>query len=189
MSGVRRAAAVAAVGLAVNYRRVIMLMVIGILIRFGDLRGQIDPAFAAPFTAAAEASKGINNGWQIVHTLIVGVFALGILWVAKVAANSKKLIEAEKEATELRKTERDAQIGGMGARIDAEIRRIDQVFADHLEDHKRLESTLHESIEKLEKKLLRIENDVHSINLSIVRIMTILEMGGGREMERHEYND
>ena len=148
-------------------------------------------ALAAPVSSAMNSVVGINNHWQIVYTVIVGVFAVIITYIWKIAKNSERLALSEKEAAASRKGEREAQINGLGTRLDAEIKRMDQIFADHLKDHEKQESLTHESIAKLEAKFAKMEYELHSIGLSIERILTILEVEDRKERvrARHEHNE
>jgi len=136
----------------------------------------------AAYTAARGMIKDINNELQIVALIVVGVFAVIILWLLKVAGDGKKLV-AEKEKAEIERTnhrtkERDAQINAMGARLDAEIEKVRTALEEHLKDHLKEETATQERFDKLDGRLNRIEGNMHTIDINIAKIMVAIELTG-----------
>jgi len=165
----------------------------------------------AAFKAGADAIAHINNELQIIGLVVIGVFAVVILWMLKLAGESKKLIEvkeaaanklieeketAEKERTAHRKAERDAEIGGITQRFDTEIKHLEAKLDEHLCAHKVNDEKTQKSVESIDTRLRRIEANlierkefidlcekVNVINLGVVKMITIYE-----ERSKHEHH-
>lgn len=141
------------------------------------------------YNAAADAIKNTNSVIQLLVWLLIGGTVCLVFWILKLSGDSKRLIAA-KEAAEIertarRKEARDAQVAGMGTRFDNEMKEVRALFAGHIEEHRKQDNAIHESIIKLEHRLCKIEDNVHSIDINIARMMIRMEMGE-TERTRHE---
>jgi hypothetical protein len=155
-------------------------------------------------TAAAHAVSGVNNHWQVLYALVVGVFGVFGLWLYLRTGDSKKLAdknaemikkndELEKERTNTRKIERDKQI----SELDRTITGIGKSFDKHLEEHRESDRKVWGHIENIDSRLQTIErnlilksefdslqDNVHRIDKTVVEIHTIL-----KERSKREYGE
>jgi len=145
--------------------------------------------------AVAQAVEHVNSELQLAALIAVCVLVGFGMYLAKIAGDSKKLIElketsakklieeketAEKERTQHRKEERDREIAGITSRFDTEIKGIREDFANHLETHKTEDHRLYD-------RLGKIEDNMHSININLAEIKIRMAMSE-TEKVRHEHN-
>jgi len=134
--------------------------------------------------AAAKAIEHVNSELQLAALIAVCILIAFGFYLAKIAGDGKKLVlekeKAEQERTAHRKTERDAEINGITARFDAEMKDIRGDFEAHLESHKTSDNRIHD-------RLCKIEDNVHSIDINIAKIMIRMEMSE-TERTRHEHH-
>jgi len=135
------------------------------------------------YTAGADVIKNINSELQLYGLVIVGVFVIVALWIMKLSRDSKALA-VEKENNEIERTEhrtkqRDAQINGITARFDAEIKDMREDFNEHIKRHETEDNRLYERLGKIERNLS--DNAI-----VLARIETILELNEKARAKEHE---
>jgi len=139
----------------------------------------------APLEAAASVVAHVDTEIKLA-AYIIGCVLIGfVFYMLKVAGDSKKLVaekeKAEIERTEHRKAERDAQINGLAARVDAEIKDIREDFVAHVEKHKTEDNRLYD-------RLGKIEDNIHHININLAEIKTWIEFAKPKE-GRHGHDE
>jgi len=134
--------------------------------------------------ATMEAVGQVDSEIKLVAFVIGCLFVAISIYMIKVDRDSKRLVQvkedAEIERTASRKRERDAELNGITARFDAEIKDIREDIANHLEAHKTADNRLYD-------RLGKIEDNMHNININLAEIKIRMEMSE-TEKGRHEHH-
>jgi len=140
----------------------------------------------APLSAAASVIEHVDSEVKLVAYIIGCILIAFVFYMVKGDRDNKKLTEAKEKAeierTEHRTKERNAQIDGLAGRLDSDIKEIRTAFTKHLDEHKTLDDRIHD-------RLCKIEDNIHSVDINIARIMIVMEMADSEKVRvRHEHN-
>jgi len=156
------------------------------------------------YMAGADAIKHLSNWIQIAGIVIMGVVAIVIAYMTKLAKDSKALavknqevVEANKKVidaeTEIRKKERDAQLSEMVSKANEKFAEIQSKFNDrvtetkhiaertaealakHIEDDRERDKKTDIYIEKIDNALNILKDNFHRVDVKLEKMNMAME--------------